>query len=172
MSFSSFIFYISGEYNSCTCTWDCDCERYKTYANDFYSAEDASNELFYRIRDSKLDSLNSIYVNGIRVSGGYRAFNPIKRDGDKYTFINPINVDEYESYFIPKMRTSPHLTKDVLRNAAQTVYDLYEAVRPNAEAYYERITSQIVEGRRKAAEDNKNKEIEELKRLRALYPDE
>lgn len=171
MSFSSFIFFISNEYSPCGCMWDCDCERYKSYNKDLYSITKAADEIFYRVRNDKMEYLESIYVNGLRVTAGYKHFNPIVRTPERVTYNNPINVADYEEYFSVLIRKEPTVTADAMRAAVQEVYDLFEAARPSVQGYLDILNAQIKQSRMDAETLKREKELEELNRLRKLYPD-
>jgi hypothetical protein len=171
MSFSSFIFFISDEYSPCGCMWSCECERYKTYNKDLYSVEKACEEIFYRVRNDKIQYLHSIYVNGLRVTYGYKNFNPIVRTPELVSYNNPINVEDYAEYFTTSIRKEPTVTADAMREAVQVVHDLFEAARPSVQEYLDILNAQIKQSRMDAETLKRTKELEELKRLRELYPD-
>lgn len=171
MTFSSFIFYIDEEPNSCGCYYGCDCPRYRSYIDTFYKIEDAAEYMAKKINDDMYGYVHNIFINGISI---YNKPNLIVVKKNRWEFNNPINRgnhDEVTNWFPPELYEDSNVDQDMLKATLKTLDKLVTVtgmlVKPALIAKNEAREKDIEE----RLEKQRKHDLEKLAALKKLYPE-
>jgi len=171
MTFSSFIFYIADESDPCGCWGDCSCSQYRSYVESHYNVADAAEALAKRIKRENLGSIESIFVNGLKMPFSYD-LNVIMNRKNSQKFVNPIRLDSVDDYFAEEVIKEASLPDIATTFALKALNEVFEATGPLVEEFFKDKSKSMQDAQDKRDEAIKARELEELDRLQKKYKTE